>query len=243
MTNRIETIARRLADARRAGSRIALDDAPRDFEEAFAVQERIVAMLAEPVVGWKGNEMPNGLVIFAPLLASGMVPAGGTWSTAGGEPAGIELEIAFRLGADVPVGASHAQIFDAVASAHVIFELCQSRLRDPDTVPRHLALADFISNTGFVVGSQFKGWREKDLRAIAGRLFVDGRLHIEGKTADPMRALQVLAPALASRGKALKAGHVVITGSLIGMNWLSGKHAIQGEIDGCGTVQANVEAT
>jgi 2-keto-4-pentenoate hydratase len=52
----------------------------------------------------------------------------------------------------------------------------------------------------------------------------------------------VLAPALTARGKALEAGHVVITGSLIGMNWLTGHRAIRGEIEGFGAVDANVEA-
>lgn len=239
---RLTALATRLAAARREGARIELDDPPRDIEEGFAVQDRVVALLGEPVIGWKVIEVPAGPVVFAPLLAGGQVPAGGVWQVNGGEPAGIELEIAFRMARDVAGDATADGIVDAIGSAHVVFELCQSRNRAPETLPRHVGLADCILNAGIVVGAEVSGWKGRDLRAIPGRLLVDGKLHIEGKSADPMRALHVLPAALASRGKALKAGQVVITGSLIGMNWLRGRHAIRGEIDGCGTVEAGVEA-
>lgn len=242
LNERLNLIADRLAEARRRGARIALDDPPSSFEEGFAVQDRVVALLGEPVIGWKVIEVPSGPVVFAPLLAGGQVPAGGIWKVPGGEPAGIELEIAFRLAKDVAKDATATQIVDAIGSAHVVFELCQSRNSAPENIPRHVALADCILNAGIVVGSEFKDWRTRDLRAIPGRLHVDGKVHIEGKSVDPLRSLNILAPALAKHGKALKAGHVVITGSLIGMNWLTGRHTLRGEIDGCGTVEAKLEA-
>lgn len=240
--DRLTLIARRLAEARRAGDRITLEDPPRDLDEGFAVQDKVVAMLGEPVIGWKVIELPSGQVVFAPLLAGGLVPAGGTWTINGGQPAGIELEIAFRMARDVPAGASTAQMLDCVGSAHVVFELCQSRNANPDTLPRHVGLADCILNSGIVVGQEFTGWRNRDLKGVPGRLLVDGQIHAEGRSNDPIRALEVLAPALQAHGKALKAGHVVITGSLIGMNWLDGRRALAGEIDGCGAVRASLEA-
>lgn len=238
----IDAAAERLVEARRAGRRIRLETPPRDFEEGFAVQDKVVDLLGEPVIGWKVIEMPGGPVIFAPLLAGGQVPAGGTWSVTGPEPAGMELEIAFRMARDVPSGASPAEILDCIGSAHVVFELCQSRNIGPDTVPRHIALADCILNAGLVVGPSFEGWRTRDLKAVPGRLMVGGKVHVEGKSVDPIRAITVLAPAMAARGKTLKAGHVVITGSLIGMNWLTGRHALRGEIDGCGAVEIGLVA-
>lgn len=241
--DRLSKIASRLAAARREGARITLEDGPRDFEEGFAVQDRVVAMLGEPVIGWKVIEMPTGQVIFAPLLAGGQVPAGGAWQPKGAEAAGIELEIAFRMARDVPPNAGLDTILDSIASAHVVFELCQSRNAAPETVPRHVALADCILNAGIVVGAEIANWRSRTLKAVPGRLLVDGKLHVEGQSMDPLRAIEVLPAALASRGKALKAGHVVITGSLIGMNWLAGRHAIRGEIDGFGSVEAHVETS
>ena len=243
-TDRIAAAAERLAAARRAGARIRLSEAemPRDIAEGFKVQEKIVVALGSPVVGWKVIEMPSGEVIFAPLLADGVVKAGGTWSVTGTEPAGIELEIAFRMGRDVKPGATAAQILDAVEAAHVVFELCQCRQADPDSLPQHAKLADCILNAGLVVGPSFAGWREKDLKAIPGRLLVDGKHHKDGKSVDPIRALSVLAPAMAARGKTLAKGQTVITGSLIGMNWLTGRHDLKGVIDGCGEVAIKLAA-
>ena len=87
-----------------------------------------------------------------------------------------------------------------------------------------------------------RGWRGQDLKARPGRLLVDGTVHIEGKSVDPIGALQMLPPALAARGKTLAAGQIVITGSLIGMNWLTGRHALEGIIDGCGEVAIELAA-
>ncbi len=241
MPDRISSIAERLVAARKAGARIILADAPQSLEEGFAVQEKVVAGLGSQVVGWKVIPNPAG-TMFAPLLASGNVPAGGTWKLAGKEPAGIELEIAFKMGKDVPAGATQAEILDCIEAAHVVFELCQSRIANPDDQPQHVKLADCILNAGITLGPKFEGWRTRDLKGIPGRLLVDGKLHKEGKSVDPIGAISALAPALTARGKTLAKGQTVITGSLIGMNWLTGRHALTGVIDGCGEVAITLEA-
>ncbi len=241
---RLDVIADRIVAARRQGARIALQpaDAPMSFEEGFAVQDKVVAALGEPSAGWKVMQVPDGPVIFAPILRSGLVPAGGTWKVAGGEPAGIELEIAFRLGRDVPAGAMEDELLNAVEAAHVVFELCQSRLAEPAKQPRHVMLADCIANAGLVVGDAVAGWRSLDLRSRPGRLLVDGKTHVEGKSVDPLAALALLEPAMTARGKRLQGGQIVITGSLIGMNWLTGRHQLEGVVDGLGRVAANLQA-
>ena len=129
-----------------------------------------------------------------------------------------------------------------MAGAHVVFELCQSRLADPGKRPRHVMLADCIANAGLVVGSEIADWRKLDLVGRPGRLLVDGKVHMEGKSADPIAALQMLPPAMAARGKRLTAGQIVITGSLIGMNWLTGQHDLEGVIDDFGSVRVALRA-
>jgi len=242
--NQVSAVAERIIAARRQGARVALTPAetPKDFEEGFAVQDRVVAALSSPVIGWKVMPVPNGPVIFAPILRSGCVADGGRWTVVGAEPAGIELEIAFKLGRDVAPGAAPGQVLDAVEAAHVVFELCQSRIAEPAKQPRHVMLADCIANAGLVVGAAIADWRGKDLKERAGRLLVDGKVHVEGRSTDPVAALQMLPPAMAARGKRLQAGHIVITGSLIGMNWLTGRHDLAGEIDGLGKVGISLAA-
>jgi 2-keto-4-pentenoate hydratase len=242
-SDRIAAAAERLTEARRTGTRIHLGgDTPQDWAEGFAVQDKVVQALGSPIMGWKVIEMPDGLVIHAPLLASGDIKAGAQWASVGPEPAGIELEIAFRMKRDVPLGATPDEILDCVGTGLVVFELCQSRLADPSAQPRHVSLADCISNSGIVIGQDIPDWRTLDLKGRLGRLLVDGKVLIEGRSIDPIRALQVLAPALGAAGKPLKAGHIVITGSLIGMNWINGAHALKGEIDDLGTVAVGLKA-
>ena len=55
-------------------------------------------------------------------------------------------------------------------------------------------LADCIYNFGIVVGPEIAGWRGQDLVARPGRLLVDGRVHNEGKSVDPIAALQLCRP-------------------------------------------------
>jgi 2-keto-4-pentenoate hydratase len=231
-------VAARLVAARRRGERIALTGAelPADYEEGFSIQDRVVTALNSPIIGWKVMQVPQGPVIFAPLLQPGRIAAFGSWAAPGREPAGIELEIGFLIGRDLPKGASRVQVLDAVAAAHVAFELCQSRIADPEHAPRHVMLADCIANAGVVVGPEIANWRSLGLAARRGRFLVDGHVHAEGQSIDPVAALQLLPPALERRGKRLLAGHIVITGSLIGMNWLAGRHDLKGIIDGCGEV-------
>ena len=239
----IAAAAARLLEARRAGKRITLSEAetPRDVAEGYAIQDAVVAGLGAKTVGWKSLPAPSGEVVVAPIL--GEVPAGGTWTVRGGEPAGLEVEIAFKMKSSVDGSAGREQILDAVGSAHVVFELCQSRLANPSDLPRHVGLADCVSNTAVVVGDAFADWRKNDLRDVAGRLVVDGRVHKEGKSTDPLKMLLALPAALAARGKRLEAGQVIITGSLVGMNWLEGRHALEGVIDGCGKVAAMLDAS
>ena len=121
--DRFDAIVGRLVAARQKGARIARSNPglPADYAEGFAIQERVVQALASPVVGWKVMQVPQGPVIFAPILASGRVAAGGTWEVVGNEPAGIELEIAFLIGRDVPQDAGRDSLLEAVADAHVVF--------------------------------------------------------------------------------------------------------------------------
>jgi 2-keto-4-pentenoate hydratase len=243
-SDRLGSIAARLVTARRQGARISLSaaDTPKDFAEGFAVQAKVVAELGSSIIGWKVMAVANGPVIYAPILKSGRVEANGLWQVVGGEPAGLELEIAFRMGRSVTADATAEQVLDAVAAAHVVFELCQSRIADPSNLPRHVLLADCIANAGIVIGSEITDWRDRDLKARPGRLLVDGRLHVEGNSVDPVAALLLLPPALARHGRRLEADQVVITGSLIGMNWLTGQHDLKGVIDDCGEVTMKLAA-
>ena len=86
---------------------------------------------------------------------------------------GIDSEIAFQLGADLPADMapySRASVADAVAAAMVAFEPFDDRLAD---VSKHSALAlsliaDNVGNAGMVLGPPVSDWRKLDSRLPMG---------------------------------------------------------------------------
>ena len=67
-----------------------------------------------------------------------------------------------------------------------------------------------------------------------------GDVHLGDERAGVEKSIAT--PVKAKRGKKLAKGQTVITGSLIGINWLTGRHQLQGVIDGCGEVAISLEA-
>ena len=124
----------------------------------------------------------------------------------------------------------------------MVFELCQSRQSAPDGLPQHVKLADCILNAGMVIGPSIRelahARSEGGARATVGRW--EAAHGGQERRSDPRH--QRLAPAMAARGKTLAKGQTVITGSLIGMNWLTGRHELKGVIDGCGEVAIKLAA-
>ena len=82
--------------------------------------------------------------------------------------------------------------------------------------------------------------RSRDLVGIAGRLSISGKTVGEGNAEDPYATLAWVANHLAERGRDLKAGMVVITGSVIPtVSIASGDRALF-TVDGLGEVAMEV---
>jgi 2-oxo-3-hexenedioate decarboxylase/2-keto-4-pentenoate hydratase len=92
-------------------------------------------------------------------------------------------------------------------------------------------------NGGIVIGTP-KSISPALLNGIAGRLEIDGKPAGKGFAEDPCATLAWLANHLAERGRGLKAGMVVITGSVIPtMSIKPGEHAVF-SVAGLGDVEA-----
>ena len=135
----------------------------------------------------------------------------------------VEGEFAVRIGADVPADAGKLcrhSISDFVADCLAGIELVDWRLKYLEFPPplATLMLADGGSNWGSVVGAPIKDWRTLDIPALRGELRLDGRLVGGGKASDlqghPFEVLAWLANRLIERGHTLRAGDVVLLGSV-----------------------------
>lgn len=209
--------------------------APRGIEEAYAIQDAFVALKASAcgvVAGYKialTTPQMRALVGLHDAIAGCLherqlvgVPAM-VRATDYGRLL-VEFEIAVRMGADLPLSeAPYAAEHMAPVVGEVMpaLELADDRNANYATLARRgfeLA-ADNAWNEGAVLGSPAAGWRDIDLAALHGVVTINGKQVGEGRGADamghPLAALAWVANHLASRGRRLRQGDVVITGSLV----------------------------
>ena len=240
--DRLDQGAALLAAARLEGHLLASlpdDCRPADIAEGYALQFRLQERLAGtlgPVAGWKiGCTTP----VMQAYLGIDRPSAGGVYrSTILASPAslphaafrgpGVECEVAFRLGSDLPpLGAPYTadRVAGAVAAAFAAIEVVDARYADFRSLGAPTLIADDFFNAGLVLGSDVTDWRRLDLAAAEGVTLVDGREVGRGRGRDvmghPLNALAWLADHLAATGRPLRAGMVVTTGSIVAVHWVA----------------------
>ena len=140
---------------------------------------------------------------------------------------GVECEIAVRLAHDLE--ASRAPLTaDAVAHAVEAYlpaiEIVDDRYADWQTIGAPTLVADDFFAAGCVLGRPVARSAAPDLLDVVGRAVINGVEDGRGTGADvlghPHHALAWLANHLAADGKALRAGQIVLTGSLVKTVWL-----------------------
>jgi 2-keto-4-pentenoate hydratase len=130
----------------------------------------------------------------------------------------IEVELAFRLGADLPPrDVTSADVRAATAAVHPAFELVDSRIADwritlVDTV------ADRGSSAAFVIGDAARSLHELDVTAVEVTLERDGEAVRSGRSdavlGDPCEAVAWLANAVGALGEPLRAGELALSGAI-----------------------------
>ena len=154
----------------------------------------------------------------------------------------IESEIALELGADLPASGApwtRASVAPAVAAALPAFELIEDRNADYAKTEASSLIVENCWNGGIVVGTRQRMPLD-DLVGITGRLTLDGKQVGEGAAEDPCATLAWLANHVAERGRDLKAGMIVITGSLIVTVSIASGQRAQFTVDGLGDVVMDV---
>jgi 2-keto-4-pentenoate hydratase len=220
----IESAARLLLKARRESVPLeSLPEACRPQEEAdaYAVQDAVARQLGA-IRGWKvGAPTPEAAASFGPIFT--IVEAPARFASASHHLFGIEAEIAFRFGRDLPGGAPRELVLAAVAGVHLAMEIVESRFVDFRTAGQLSVLADNISNGALVLGPELRDWSGRDLARPPSRVVIDGaevgRCTTGTTGGDPVRLLVALVNHAAARGKPIAAGQVVTTGATTGMHF------------------------
>ena len=152
------------------------------------------------------------------LLDSMVLPSGGSLAMDELVAPKIETEICFRLakelaGSDLTID----QVLDATDAVSASFEICDARIRD-----WKCPYPDFFADNGFsariVLCGRWVPVGEVDLLGETVILRKDGAQIAEGRgemaLGNPAKAVAWLAAKLSQRGRSLKAGMVIMTGTL-----------------------------
>jgi 2-keto-4-pentenoate hydratase len=244
--------AQLLLAVRRGAPRIAalpVALAPQSLSAAYAIQLALLEEMQTDIAGWKATLFTAEDGACAPLPANAVVDAPAYTQVLRTPlrdvpPYGIEAEVAFRLGRDLPPLAQGARyerdaVCAAVASAHAVIEVVASRYIDPEAVSGLERVADQLINSLLVVGPSCPDWQSLPLTALPLEVRVQGHPVFQGRgghpQGDPLIPLVWLANHLSMHGRGLRAGELVTTGSCCGVQLVAPEHTATAHFLGLGS--------
>jgi 2-keto-4-pentenoate hydratase len=202
---------------------------PATIADAYDIQDRYVALLRQAHGGEAGYKV--GLTsaamqafcgidhpIAGVVLAKRVHQSGVTVRRSDYGRLGLEFEIAVRIKSDVPVMPCTADMIGPhIGGVGAAVELVDDRSADYAKLDVRTLVADNSWNGGIVLSEFATTW--PDLESVLGRATKDRAAIGEGHGRDilghPFHSVAWLATQLASRGVGLKAGQVVMTGSVM----------------------------
>jgi 2-keto-4-pentenoate hydratase len=216
--------------------------APATTAEGAAVQFALAGLVGSvPPAGFKigatGKRMQVYLGVDAPVAgfmrASDVYHGHAELRFADFIKPGVECEVAVRLAHDLPPGpCSLEQALAAVGDFFAGIEIVENRYGDLSELGTPTLVADQMYHCAAVIGDRHDiDWRALDIGALRGRISLDDGSGDEGVTTDllghPLNGLAWLAGSreVAAFG-GLKAGQVVMLGSVTPPVWLSGPAAV-----------------
>ena len=215
-----------LLDARRTATPIAelpKGLQPQTLEEAYFVQDRM-SWAYEAIGGWKvGAATPDATPGFAPMPKAWITCSGCEMRGVMHRYRGLEAEIAFRMGSDLPprnTPYTRDEIVAAIESMHPVIEVLETAFIDPSQASKMSTTADMAMHGGLVYGEAVPSWQSIDFTKESVTLTVDGAVRVDrtgsNTAGDLMRLLPYLANEGASRTEGLKKGDWITTGSWTG---------------------------
>ncbi|MFN8623152.1 MAG: fumarylacetoacetate hydrolase family protein [Chloroflexota bacterium] len=250
-----------LAAHRRAGTpldHLPAELVPPTIDDAYRVQLALHAALTDergPRGGWKigcttpvmqaylGIDTPSAGTLYARTIHHGH----GTFPT-GRNRLGVECELAVRLGTDLVGPPAHdpSAVRDAVAAVMAAIEIVEDRYVHYPALDAGTLVADDFFGAAAVLGPERTDWHDLDLRTVTATMAINGREVGRGTgrdiLGDPLSALTWLAATADDLGAPLRAGHVVLLGSLVQTNWVTAGDEVVIRNDPLGTATASFVA-
>jgi 2-keto-4-pentenoate hydratase len=231
-------------------------DKPATIADAYDIQERYVALIRDKhgeAVGYKVGLTSAPMQAFCRIdhpiagvvLASRVHQSGVTVRRADFGRLGLEFEIAVRVKSDVPVTSvpcTAEMIKPHIDGVCAAIELVDDRSADYGNLDVLSLVADNSWNGGIVLSEFAAKW--PDLEDVLGRATKDRVAIGEGHGRDilghPFNSVAWLATQLGSRGVRLKAGQVVMTGSVMKTVFPLEDASYRFDLEGIGFVEVQV---
>ena len=197
---------------------------PASLEEAYMIQDQMGVAYGD-IGGYKiGAPSADASPVFAPMPRAWMAASGAILNGPRYRFRGIEAEIAFLVGEDLPprqTPYTREEVVGALAGCHPAIEELESAFIDPTALPRFTSFADLQMHGGFIYGPAIPDWQSIDFAAERVSLTIDGTVRVErtgsNTSGDLMRLLPYLANEGAVRTGGLRAGQWITTGSWTGI--------------------------
>lgn len=125
-----QTLIEAQQEARLAAFRPSL--VPANVAAAMAVQRDVARALGAKVAGWKVGYTPEGAPVAGPVYAKRLHPNGGKLPVGPSRKSGLEVEIALRLGKDLPRRSepyTRAELLDPASALLIGVEIVEARFR------------------------------------------------------------------------------------------------------------------
>ncbi len=221
---------------------------PTTMDEAYFVQDQMALAYGE-IGGWKiGAPNAEAEPFYGPMPRAWMAPSDSIFSGPQYRFRGIEAEIAFLVGKDLPpreTPYTREECIAAMASCHPAIEELESGFVDPRDVPRFASFADLQMNGGFVYGPAIANWQTIDFTKEPVVVTIDGTVRADKvgsfTSGDLLRLLPYLANEGAIRTGGLRAGQWITTGSWNGIAFATGAQTVDVTFAHAGVVGVRFE--
>ena len=252
----IAAAAAQISNARKTVTKFVDLDAshkPSSLDEAYAVQDALMAGWDDQLIGWKiGATNQAAMDLFAipevfigPMYKSNVYESPAEIDSSDYTHTILEQEYAFRLKTDLPAQATprtRDEILGALGELIPVFEVLSPRLEAIGPGVGNVLTADFGGNGGLVLGEATTDWTPEELISLPVSFKIDGDVFAEGSGAvvlgDPIESVMFFVNRMGQRGIHLKAGQIISSGAMTGVNKVDVGKTIEADFGKFGTVSA-----
>ena len=228
---------------------------PEDRLTGYKVQDILIKKMESKsglVSGWKvaltNKEMQRINNVDEPvegaILSSRIQDSEGFIDTKDFLNLGVEGEIGVRIGKDITLETLEDinKVYSSIDSVMAALEIVDDRKGGSDISLSMLAAQNSL-NRGIVIGKEYSINR-LDLKEIEGILMIDKKIVGKGTgknvLEDPINVIIWLAKSLVNRGRILKEGDIVLTGSLSITVWPTSGQSVELETSSIGKASVKI---